>query len=82
VYLRTLCPKTQNRSFLYSQGNVIVFALALLADQLVLLMLPDQPLHIRRRSSLHITPAVAPVLYVIGHLNRILLGPLTGELGI
>src|SRR6266478_285130 len=26
-----LCSKTQNRSFLYSQGNVIVFALALLA---------------------------------------------------
>src|SRR5919198_1740024 len=74
--------KTEPPAFLHRQCNVVVFTIALFADQFVLLVFPDEPLHIQRRRTLHVTPTVAPIFDVISHLDRILLRALARELDV
>jgi hypothetical protein len=58
---------------------MVDLALRFLTDQLVFFVLPDQLLDFERRRALDVTPTIAPILHVVGHLNGILLRPGLGE---
>ena len=64
------------------QSNVIHLALSFLSDKLVFFVMPNELFDIQWRRSLHVTPAVTPVLHIVGHLNRVLLRSLFGKLRI